>query len=57
MQSVVYKAPKCDTVIILGDLNAKLGKEQVFSNLTGKHTSHEETNRNDEIVCEIYFCK
>lgn len=53
LQTLVYKAPKSDTVIILGDLYAKLGKEQVYSNLTGKHTLHEETNRNGEMVCEV----
>jgi hypothetical protein len=43
LQSV---APKSDTLIILGDLHEKLGEEQVFSDLTGKHTLQEETNRN-----------
>ena len=38
LQSVVDEVPKHDIVIILGDLNAKLGKEQVYSNITGKHT-------------------
>jgi hypothetical protein len=57
IQSVVHKAPKSDTVIIFGDLNEKFGEEQVFSNLTDKHTLQEETNRNDEMVCEIPFCK
>lgn len=27
------------------------------SNLIGKHTLQEETNRNGETVCEISFCK
>jgi len=57
LQSVVYKAPKSDTVIILRDLPEKLGEEQVFSNLTGKHTLQEETNRYGKMVCEISFCK
>jgi hypothetical protein len=43
VQSVVYKAPK-------SDLNEKLGEQQVFSNLTGKHTLQEATNRNGEMV-------
>jgi hypothetical protein len=57
IESVVHKAPKSDTVIIFCDLNEKLGEEQVFSNLTSKHTLQEETNRNGEMVCEIPFCK
>jgi hypothetical protein len=31
-------------LFILGDLNAKLGKEWVYSNVTVKHTVNEETN-------------
>lgn len=40
LQIVVDKVPKCDIVIILGHLNAKLGKEWVYSNLRGKHTCY-----------------
>jgi len=45
LQTVVDKVPKCDIVIILGHLNAKLGKEQIYSNLRGKHTLQEKINR------------
>jgi hypothetical protein len=41
--TVVDKVPKSGTVIILGALNANLGKEGLCSNDTGKHTLHEET--------------
>jgi len=44
LQTAADKVPKCDKVIILGHLNAKLGKEWVYSNLTGKHTLHKKTN-------------
>ena len=50
LQTVADKVPKCDIVIILGYLNAKLGKEWVYSNLRGKHT--EWWN-----VMRICFCK
>ena len=43
LRTVVDKIPKSDTVIILGALNANLGKEGVYSNDTGKHTLREET--------------
>jgi len=33
-------------------LNAKIGKEDVYQNVAGKHTLHEITNRNGEWVCE-----
>jgi len=54
-KSVVDRVPKCDIVIIFGDPNAKLGKEGIYSNVTGKHTLHEGTNRNVEMKCEFVF--
>jgi hypothetical protein len=36
----------------LGDLNAKIGKEDVYQNVAGKHTLHEASNRNGEWVCD-----
>ena len=46
------RIPKHDIVIILGDLNAKVEKEDVYQNVACKHTLHEITNRNGEWVCE-----
>ena len=53
LQSVVDKVPKSDLIIILGDVNAKLGKEPAYQKITGKHTLHEETNRNGELLCDF----
>jgi hypothetical protein len=36
----------------LGDLNAKIGKEEVYQNAAGEHTLHEISTRNREWVCE-----
>ncbi|KAJ9582882.1 hypothetical protein L9F63_022778, partial [Diploptera punctata] len=47
------KIPTSDTVIVLGDFNAKLGKEESFSSVTGKHTLHEQTNTNGELLCDF----
>ena len=55
LQTVVDKVPKSYTVIILGALSAKLGKEGVYSNVTGKHTLREETNRNGEMLFKFSF--
>jgi hypothetical protein len=43
LRTVVDKVPKSGTVIILGALNANLGKEGLYSIDTGKHTLHGET--------------
>jgi hypothetical protein len=36
--------------IILGDMNAKLGKEIAFSQVVGRHTLHNTSNKNGELV-------
>jgi exonuclease III len=53
LQIVHNKIPKHDIVIILGDLNVKIGKKEVYQNVAGKHTLHETSNRNGEWVCEF----
>jgi hypothetical protein len=50
LQTMVYTVPKSDLTIIFGDVNAKLGKEPAYQKITGKHTLHEETNRNGELL-------
>jgi exonuclease III len=54
LRTVVDKVLKSDTVIILGALNANLGKEGVCSGDTGKHNLHEETEML-EMLCEFAF--
>jgi hypothetical protein len=51
LQIAYNKIPKPDIVIILGVLNAKVGKEEVYQNVADKHTLHETSNRNGEWVC------
>ena len=41
LQVVHNKIPKHDIIIILGDLNAKIGKEDIYQNVAGKHTLRE----------------
>jgi len=55
LQTVLDRTPKCDTVIVLGDANAKLWKEDVYNEVRGKHTLHELSNRNGEmlLVCAL----
>jgi exonuclease III len=44
------RTPKRDIIIILGDMNAKLGKEKVLSQAIGRHTLHSVSNENGEMV-------
>ncbi|PNF27457.1 hypothetical protein B7P43_G12954 [Cryptotermes secundus] len=39
--------------IILGDLNAKLGREEIYSNISGKYTLHNVTSPNGELLVEF----
>jgi len=44
------RAPKHDATIKLGDMNAKLGKETLFSQVVGPHTLHDNSNESGEMV-------
>jgi len=53
LQLVIDQIPKSDTTVVLGDANAKLGKEEIYKEVSGKHTLHELTNRNGEMLLEF----
>jgi exonuclease III len=55
LQYLVDKTLKNDTIIILGDVNAQLGKERMYNEVTGQHTLHKETNANGELLCEFAY--
>jgi hypothetical protein len=50
LQRTQDRVPKHDVTIILGDMNVKLGKEKVFSQVVGCHTLHSISNENGEMV-------
>jgi exonuclease III len=45
--------PKRDALLILGDFNAKIGKELANQSVAGQHTIHEETSENRLILCQF----
>jgi len=55
LQYLLDRTPRSDTKIILGDVNAQLGSERLYNEVTGQHTLHEETNRNGELLCEFAY--
>jgi len=55
LQYLLHKTPTNDTIIMLGDVNAQLGKERSYNEVTGQHTLHEKTNRNGELLCEFAY--
>ena len=50
LQRTQDREPKHDVKIIIGDMNAKLGKEKVFSQVIGRNTLHSISNVNGEMV-------
>jgi len=50
LQRTQDRVPKHDIIIIMGDMNAKFGKEKVFSQAIGRHTLHNISNENGEMV-------
>jgi len=40
-------------VMILGDLNTKIGKEKAHESVTGKNTLHDVSTQNGEMVCNF----
>ena len=53
LQKEYDRVPKHDNVMILGDLNAKIGRDKAYKNVTGKNTLHEVSNQNGEMVCNF----
>jgi len=50
LQRTQDRVPKHDVTIILGDMKAKLGKEKAFRQVVGRHTFHNISNENGEMV-------
>jgi endonuclease/exonuclease/phosphatase family metal-dependent hydrolase len=53
LQKIIDRTPKSYTILVLGDANAKLGKEDVYNEVSGKHTLHELSNRNGKMLLEL----
>jgi exonuclease III len=47
-----YHIPKHDALLILGDFNAKIGKQPANQSAAGQHTIHEETSENGLTLCQ-----
>ncbi|XP_045494840.1 craniofacial development protein 2-like [Colias croceus] len=46
LENVYEQAPQYDVKILLGDFNAKVGKEEVFMPAIGRHSKHDRSNDN-----------
>lgn len=46
LEETLSQLPNCDIKILLGDANAKVGKEGMWYNVAGKESLHDVTNDN-----------
>ncbi|XP_048487060.1 uncharacterized protein LOC105395445 [Plutella xylostella] len=46
LESVYDQIPEYDTKVVLGDMNAMIGKEEAFVPTIGKHSKHDQSNDN-----------
>ena len=53
LEKVCEETNKHDTLILLGDFNGKIGKEDYLSNVAGKHTIHNVTSNNGHRLCNL----
>jgi hypothetical protein len=47
------KISKYDMIIVTGDANAKIGKEQIYTPTIGKFSQHDITSLNGESLCSF----
>ena len=50
LSKAVDETSKYDMIILLGDLNAKIGREDCMRNIAGKYTLHEASNESGKLL-------
>ncbi|XP_055375384.1 uncharacterized protein LOC129608086 [Condylostylus longicornis] len=53
LSTLCEKAGSYDTLILLGDFNAKVGKEEFVLEVAGKHSLHDNTSANGLRLCQL----
>ncbi|XP_072403364.1 uncharacterized protein [Diabrotica undecimpunctata] len=53
IEELYEEIPKNDILILLGDFNAKIGKEDTNREIAGKETIHQNTNNNGRRICNL----
>ncbi|PSN51163.1 hypothetical protein C0J52_06050, partial [Blattella germanica] len=57
LEDAYNSAPENDVKLIMGDFNAKIGKEQIYMDTIGKHSLHEQTSENGERLIDFATSK
>ena len=50
LEQILYNFPKYHMKILLGDFNAKVGRENIFKPTTGKESLHQDSNDNGVVI-------
>lgn len=53
LTSELEKTPKYDIKIIVGDMNAKIGREEMYRKITGGKSRHIDSNENGKLLIEF----
>lgn len=53
MDRIIDKIPKRDVIIVVGDANAKVGREEIYREVTGGFSKHERSNDNGLRLIEL----
>jgi exonuclease III len=53
LQKQIDKISKYNMIIVIGDVNAKIGREQIYIPIIGKFSQHDTTSPNGEKLCSF----
>lgn len=53
LMELCERTSKHDTLFIVGDFNAKIGKEKYIEDVAGKHSIYDETSENGIRLCQL----
>jgi hypothetical protein len=53
LEEICNKVQKYDIIRIMGDFNAKIGKEKHLMTVVGKYTIHNETSENVNLLAQF----
>nr|XP_012224226.1 PREDICTED: craniofacial development protein 2-like [Linepithema humile] len=57
LERVYDNTPKNDIKIVIGDMNAQIGREEGYVGIIGKHSLHSESNENGEMLIDFAASK
>ncbi|XP_023311516.1 craniofacial development protein 2-like [Anoplophora glabripennis] len=53
IEGVYNKIPRYDVKMVIGDFNAKIGKEEIYKPIIGSHSKHNQSNENGKKLIEF----